>query len=174
MAALLELLITDVRPREIVAALGPATVGMQLPGAPSLWVVPVTNKLSMVTDCSDVVDGFELLTEGLVARAAAMSATGHVLYAHVEFHGGLGFHAVAGWFYGEQVLRPLFTANNDAERPHDGYTVVGEHERGNMAVNVGLRFLGASAGSAVDEFAAVGLDTYRWNDEWAAAAGPLE
>ncbi len=172
MASSLELLITDVRPREFVAALGPGTVALPLTVDPQLWVVPVTDDLSMVTDFSDVAVGFELLTLGLAERIATMSTTGRVLYLHVEFHAGLGLHAVAGWQHGNVELGPLFTANSKDQMLHDGYTLVPSHERSEMAVNVGLRFLGVSADGAADEFAAVGLDSYEWTAEWAAAARP--
>jgi hypothetical protein len=49
----------------------------------------------------------------------------------------------------------------------DRYTVVADHR--DMAVNVLLRWLGVQPAGEIDEFAAAGLNRYRWTEEWAAA-----
>lgn len=172
MAGQLELLVTDVSPDEIGRMLGASTVTVPLPGGPALTVVPISDEVSMATDATEIIYGFELLTGGVVRRARQLSQRGRVLYLHVEFFGGIGFHAVLGWRGGEPVLGPLFTANHEAALQHEGYVLLAESDRAGMAANIGLRFLGVTAAPGLDEFATVGLDAHPWTAEWTARASP--
>ena len=113
-----------------------------------------------------------MLTGGVVRRALQLSGCGRVLYVHVEFFGGIGFHAVLGWRGGEPVLGPLFTADHETARQHEGYVLLAESDRAGMAANIGLRFLGVTAAPGLDEFATAGLDAHRWTAEWTARASP--
>lgn len=168
----MELLVTDVSVEHIRKMLGASTVAVPLPGVAGLTVVPISDELSMTTDATEVIDGFELLTGGLVRRARELSGRGRVLYLHVELFGGIGFHAVLGWQGGEPVLGPLFTANHETARQHEHYVLLAESDRAGMAANVGLRFLGVSAAPGLDEFTTAGLDAHRWTAEWTARASP--
>jgi len=172
MAGQLELLVTDVSVDQIARTLGASAVAVPLPGDPALTVVPISDQLSMATDCTEVIDGFELLTGGVVRRARELSRRGRVLYLHLEFFGGIGFHAVLGWQGGEPVLGPLFTANHETALQHEGYVLRAESDRAGMAGNIGLRFLGVTAAPGLDEFATAGVDAHRWTAEWTARASP--
>jgi hypothetical protein len=111
----------------------------------------------------ELVPPFFELTTHLAAAARRLSAIGAVLYLHLEFHGGSGFHEALGWAGGTVAFQHLITST-----PGEGVGRV-VHASGDMAINVGLRWLGVSRGTSRDEFAAVGLNRYRWNEDWIAS-----
>ena len=180
MAGDLKVLITTAGPDRIAETLGSKATPIQLLQRPQLWLVPLTEGLLPCGDDVESptwprVEGFVDLTVGLAAKAAELSTHGTVMYASVEFHGGLGFHEAMVWGDRSIVLGPLFTCNHPAEAQHSGYVVVlAQGGIGDMEVNVARRFLGVDRGSEIDEFAAAGLDRYRWTTQWAEAAGTAQ
>ena len=130
-------------------------------------LVPVSERLrqALRADESEPVLGFEQLTPPLLAVCVAMSQERPVMYLHLEFHGGTGFHAAAIWDVGELVFGPSFTANHPAEMQSDLYRVT--RSRNEMAANERLRLLGVRCRPGFDEFTSVGLERHRWTDEWA-------
>ncbi|MES5818728.1 hypothetical protein [Streptomyces sp. RG80] len=98
--------------------------------------------------------GFWRLSQGWVKQLAAWSAGGPVAYVEAEYFGGTGEQRAVVWEGGGVVLGPVH---------------VGEGQRFSSLgspVSQALRRLGASVGSAVDEFEAVGLDRHRNDDAW--------
>jgi hypothetical protein len=105
-----------------------------------LYFVPITPDLRRrhghAPEDRELFGDFYELTQGVADWARVRSVDGPVLYAHVEFHGGHGFHAAIGWRQGEVAFGPWFT-----ETTHDRgapYEVAPATE---MAVNRGLRAL---------------------------------
>lgn len=131
------------------------------------WFIPMTDSLR--EELGDAgkgraeAAGFMELTESVASFGAGLSRVGPTLYLHSEFHGGEGTHEVLGWRDGEVTFGPLFTRT-----PRESAEVWYEVADGpDMAINAGLRWLGGSADSSIDEFCSVGLDRYRWTDDWA-------
>jgi hypothetical protein len=108
---------------------------------------------------------FHELSKGAAEWARVRSIDGPVLYIHVEFHGGQGFHAAIGWRHGEVAFGPSFTETSRDQGALYQVAPVAE-----MAINRGLRALGMAVAEDGDEFQVVGLDRHRWNDEWLSQA----
>lgn len=135
--------------------------GVPLDSGSGLALLPLTEDLRG----QERVDGFYDLTTGIAERAREMSSRGVVAYLHSEFFGGGGFHAAIAWRDGDVVWGPRFTANMPGEGD-EHYDVVADHL--DMAANLLLRWLGVRRGEGIDEYATVGLNRYRWTDDWAA------
>jgi hypothetical protein len=133
---------------------------------PNLIFIPAGDSDEVVPG-EDLVPGFLDLTTGLSDQAVQASATGPVLYIHMEFHGGEGTHDAVGWQAGEVAFGPLFTRRPRESAP-DHYVAV--RFGPDMAINAGLRWLGVTAAAPKDEYATVGLDRHRWNSHWIASA----
>jgi hypothetical protein len=116
--------------------------------------------------------GFYKLSAAVAAFAASCSAAGPCAYFDLEYHGGGGYQASVVWSDGAVTLGPMFTATPSEGEDH--YTVIA-HRRdiGGMAINAALRHLGVQALPGDDEFGSVGLERYRWTDQWAAIAEPV-
>ena len=101
-------------------------------------------------------------------QARRLSAHGTVAYVHSEFFGGEGFQAAVAWRDGRVVWGPVYTATSGgvAEEP---YAVVADAD---LAINRLLRWLGVRPAAGGDEFAAAGLDRFRWTEEWEPGGGP--
>lgn len=149
---------------------------LHLPAVPlirqsGLCLVPVTEAANSAVHrqrvSEEIVPGFYNLTASMAAWAAELSESTPVAYIHVEFFGGMGFHAAIGWSGGEVAWGPRFTANNPAD-VEDYFELV--HSIADMAVNDVLRWLGVEAQGRDDEFEAVGLTRFRFTDEWEQAA----
>jgi hypothetical protein len=136
--------------------------------APGMYFVPITPEFRQRSELSPEAatkfGDFYELTQGLAKWAQLRSKRGPVLYIHVEFHGGEGFHAAIGWRDGEVAFGPCFTETAH-ELEGEPFEVA---EVANMAVNRGLRALGMAHADDSDEFRAVGLDLHRWSEDWLA------
>ncbi len=86
---------------------------------------------------------------GPVAHVAqALSALGPVAYIETDYFGGAGQQAAMVWDAGAVRMPP--------EQAESG------------SINIALRLMGVSRGSAHDEFDAVGLGACRNNEDWLA------
>jgi hypothetical protein len=101
---------------------------------------------------------FEMVTR-------AMSHQARVAYIEGETFGGQGTQSAAVWDQGELLLGPLFTCDveDDVE---DGFVWTSDPRQ--SAINLALRELGVDRGTAVDEFAALGLHLKRKTEDWLA------
>jgi hypothetical protein len=138
--------------------------------ADGLYFVPITPEVRRrhehAPEDRQRFGDFDELTQGLAEWARLRATDGPVLYIHVEFHGGHGFHAAIGWRHSEVTFGPCFTETvHDQGAPYEVAPVA------EMAVNRGLRALAMAVAEDGDEFQAVGLDRYRWNDEWLSQVG---
>lgn len=82
------------------------------------------------------------------ALAMRLSHAGAVAYVETEYFGGIGTQTAAVWDCGVQRM-PLTTADAGV-------------------INAALHLLGVRPDAATDEFAAVGFDRVRSNDDWRA------
>jgi hypothetical protein len=130
-----------------------------------LYFVPITpdvrRRHEHAPEDGERFGDFYELTQGVAEWARVRPGDGPVLYIHVEFFGGQGFHAAIGWRHGEVAFGPCFTETAHDEGPP--YVVASAAE---MAVNRGLRALSMAVAEDGDEFRLVGLDRHRWTDEW--------
>ena len=90
-----------------------------------------------------------------------------MLYVAAETFGGLGTQEAMGWRDCEVAYGPSGSCDVTADLA-DGYRVV---PHAGSAINMGLRFMGIVAAGSFDEFAAAGLDTHRFTDDWLARYG---
>jgi len=97
--------------------------------------------------------GFERLTEEVAAAAAACSADGRLVYLEADFFGAVGSQAAVGWEGGRVAFGPRLTQTLTEDR--EGYEKVPSGQE--LAINPALRWLGASASGAADEFDALNL-----------------
>lgn len=74
------------------------------------------------------------------------------------------------WSGGTISFGPTFTANDTSEALTPAYPVT--RDTAAQAINEALRHLGVRTTGEEDEFSAIGLDRYRWTDEWAAVSTP--
>jgi hypothetical protein len=129
------------------------------------WFVPVAADLKEAPLCTESsLRGCVELTESTVELLEDISQGQPALYFHFEFHGGTGFQAAAGWKDGVVDFGPVLTANHETERQTEDYIL--ETETADAAINRCLRWLGVERRTARDEFEALGLDRYRWTDQW--------
>ncbi|MFD0419649.1 hypothetical protein [Streptomyces sp. NPDC127108] len=137
--------------REMAAArLAPLGQGLAL--------MPMTDELfDAVTDGGPVSPlGFWRLPGGFDTHLANWSATGPIAYVEAEYFGGVGEQRAAVWDGGTLALGPLHVGEGQ-DVPAAG-----------SPVSRALRRLGAVAGTAEDEFAAVGLGRHRDPEAWLA------
>ena len=139
-----------------------ASLGTPVPLQHDLGFVPLAVETPDLV--KDPVLGFLDLTDSVARLAAEASAGTQVAYIHAETFAGSGFHAAVAWVDGEIAFGPVFTTNNEADKPEDFYEFVSDGR--DMAVNQVLRFLGVAAEDDGDEFSAVGLDSRRFTSEW--------
>ena len=90
--------------------------------------------------------GFSMLTKSLIERAKHISRLTPIAYIEAEYFGGAGGQSAIAWDKAETKFGPV-----SAE--------IGP-------INQALRFLGAEALSAHDEFEAVGLNRGRDSEDW--------
>lgn len=154
----------------VIAAHQPALPGLSHPPRPldieGLWFLPLSQatRQELSRPGESVIPMFLELTDSVAAFAASLSKGGKALYLHLEFHGGQGTHEVLGWRDGNQDLGPLFTKTAH-EPAADWYLAV---EPRDMAINVGLRWIGVMASDGLDEFSSAGLHRHRWSEDWDA------
>ncbi|MEU7086986.1 hypothetical protein [Streptomyces achromogenes] len=111
-----------------------------------------------VADDGDArVLGFQRLSAGFEGILAGWSVAGPLTYVEAEHFGGVGEQRAVVWADGDLVLGPL------------DVPVKRWFSRSVGPVSQALRRLGARRGIDGDEFDAVGLDRYRWTDDWAAS-----
>lgn len=92
------------------------------------------------------LESFSMLTETLIAWAKHISRLTPIAYIEAEYFGGVGGQSAIVWDKAETKFGPV-----SAE--------IGP-------INQALRFLGAEALSANDEFEAVGLNRGRDSEDW--------
>ena len=148
------------------AALDSEPVAVEM--SPGWWIRPIVGPVeARVGDPQ--LQSFLSLTESTLRRLESVSQQSAVAYVHLEYHGGTGFQGAAVWDAGSLVFGPVFTSNHPSELVTAEYELVREPSRvGELAINRALRHLGAVAADGLDEFATVGLDRHRWNDDWLA------
>jgi hypothetical protein len=132
-----------------------------------LALLPMTDELFDAVTNGDTgcAWGFFFLPGGFGARLARWSAAGAggaaagpLAYVEADFFGGVGEQHAAVWQGGDLALGPLHLGV-DEPFGADG-----------SPISQALRHLGAVAGDAYDEFAAVGLRRHRRTEDWAEAA----
>ncbi len=137
--------------------------------SPGWWILPTTHQPGQPRVGDPGLQSFLSLTAPTLRRIESVSRQSAVAYVHLEYHGGTGFQAAAVWDAGSLVFGPVFTANHPSELVTAEYELVAERSRiGEQAINRALRHLGAVASDGFDEFATVGLDRHRRNDDWLA------
>jgi hypothetical protein len=110
------------------------------------------------------VEGFYELPNGVARWARELSREWVVLYVHLEFFGGEGFHAAIAWDQERVIFGPRFTRTpGETAEPH-----YQEVNRQGMAINLALRALGLRTRDGRDEFATLGLGKYRRTSDWVA------
>ncbi|MCX5557427.1 hypothetical protein [Streptomyces sp. NBC_00038] len=138
------------------AASRDVAVAAVVPLSQGLSLMPMTDQLfDAVTDGSAVGPlGFWRLPGGFDTLLAQWSTAGPVVYAEVEYFGGVGEQRAAVWADGAVVLGPLHVPEGQSF-PSAG-----------SPISQALRRVGAVANAAEDEFLAVGLDRHRHNEDW--------
>lgn len=146
----------------------PADVPVRDLGVEGVRLIPLTEPVR--ADCqrseggAGIVEGFYELSNGVARWAGQLSREWAVLYVHLEFFGGQGFHAAIGWDRERVVFGPCFTRTPlELAEPH-----YQEADRQGMAINLALRALGLPADGERDEFDTLGLGKYRWTSDWIA------
>jgi len=128
-----------------------------------LGLIPITDRvLSGLGNECDRFGDFYRLSTSLAERGRLMSLEGQVAYIYEESFGGPGLQEAVGWRNGAVDFGPRFTSDADED---DRFEIV--HDPRLRAINGVLRWLGADKGTAVDEFAATGLNRHRHSTEWA-------
>ena len=141
----------------------PASV-VALAGA--LCAIPVTGALLAALSgnggaCAPIRDGW-MLRDCVCRLAQRLSRDRWMLYVAAETFGGLGTQEAMGWRNCEVAYGPSGSCDVEADLA-GGYRVV---QGAGSAINVGLRFMGIVAAGSFDEFAAAGLNTHRFTDDW--------
>ncbi|MFI5525724.1 hypothetical protein [Streptomyces platensis] len=144
---------------ELLRAASREVPGSQVvPLGQGLSLIPMTDELfDAVTDDIDRGDlGFWRLPAGFDTLLARWSAAGPIAYVEAEYFGGVGEQRAAVWADGALALGPL----DEPTKKQFSQAV--------SPISQALRRLGArrSLGEGEDEFAAVGLDRHRNNDDW--------
>ncbi len=106
----------------------------------------------VLPDTSELLPDWELVTPSLIERLRALIPSPFAV-VETEYFGGEGTQRAGAW--------------------HGETTLVAEQESDD-AVNLALEALGVTVGSAHDEWAAVGLERFRSNDDLRAAASPTD
>ncbi|MDT0267059.1 hypothetical protein RM844_12240 [Streptomyces sp. DSM 44915] len=149
---------------------GDALLGAAARELPGATVVPLAQGLALLPmtegrypggSAAEPADGlgFWSLPAGFAAVLARWSAAGPVAYGEADYFGGTGEQRAAVWAAGALVWGPSHTPEGRPSSP------------AGSPLSQALRRLGATAGGAVDEFAAVGLDRHRSTERWARAGG---
>ena len=99
------------------------------------------------------------MVPGVASLAAALSASGPVVYVATDFFGGDGMQDALVWRDGALVMQ-LGSREDNAEPWPDS------------PISRALRHIGVSAFDESDEFDALGLGAHRSNETWAQAHAP--
>lgn len=116
-----------------------------------LALIPITNELLDEIGASGSSGQFYQLTPAVSDWLRVISSSASAAYVEAEFFGSVGEQGAVVWARGEEVLAPT----------HDA-----------KAINIALRLLGVSRGTAHDEFEAVGLPRHRRTRDWLDDAIP--
>jgi len=114
-------------------------------------LIPITDELLHEVGASGESGQFYKFTPAVADWLRNISASATAAYVEAEFFGGVGGQGAAVWARGEQLLAPTHTTD---------------------AINIALRLLGISRGTAHDEFEAVGLPRHRHTNDWLDDAIP--
>lgn len=125
-----------------------------------LSLMPMTDKLfDALTDGSTAgALGFWRLPGGFERLLAQWSSAGPVAYVEAEYFGGVGEQRAAVWADGSLALGPL-------DVPAKKW-----FSQAVSPISQALRRLGARKSLGEDEFAAVGLDRHRNNEDWISSS----
>jgi len=134
--------------------------------AGALSAIPVTDALLAALSgdgdaCAAIRRGW-MLRDCVCRLAQRLSLERWMLYVAAETFGGPGTQEAMGWRDGEVVYGPSGSCDITADLV-DGYQVA---ERADSAISMALRFMGLDAAGSVDEFAAAGLGSRRFADDW--------
>jgi hypothetical protein len=121
------------------------------PLSSGLALIPITSKLLEEIGASGSCGQFYQLTPAVSDWLRVISSSAPVAYVEAEYFGGVGEQSSVVWAHSEQVLTPTHEAK---------------------AINIALRLLGVSRGTAHDEFEAVGLPRHRRTNDWLGDAIP--
>ncbi|MEU5880995.1 hypothetical protein [Spirillospora sp. NPDC047279] len=127
---------------------------------PHARLVPLDQGLSFMPISDDLFDavtersaaplpGFWRLPAGFERTLADWSRSGPVAYVEAEYFGGTGEQHAAAWHQGHLIFGPLHIEEGQ------------RWPEGGSPISQALRHLGAQAGTAFDEFDAVGLQHHR-------------
>ncbi len=116
-----------------------------------LALIPVTDELLDEIGASGDSGQFYKFTPAVSDWLRAISVSAPAAYVEADFFGGAGGQGAVVWARGEQALAPTHSVE---------------------AINIALRLLNISRGSAHDEFAAVGLPRHRHTNDWLDDAIP--
>jgi hypothetical protein len=147
-----------------VADLDRLTVAARLlPGARicrlhlGLAFLPLTDEIVSPDDLTTEHGSLVRLTQVTLAWAEEQSKRFAIAYVETDYFGGRGNQSAVVWRDGAIQFGPMRTG--------DGTSLL------DGAINRALRELGVVRGRATDEFAAIGLNLYRDNEDWAQGIG---
>jgi len=116
-----------------------------------LALIPITDELLDEVGASGASGQFYKFTPAIADWLGTISGSAPAAYVEAEFFGGIGEQSATVWARGEQLLAPTHTMD---------------------AINIALRVLGISRGTAHDEFEAVDLQRHRHTNDWLDDAIP--
>lgn len=119
--------------------------------------LPLTSDIASPDDSTTKYKQLIQLTQPMVDWAEEQSKRFPIVYIETEYFGGTGGQSALVWQGGTVLFGPVQTGDSVALL--------------DSAINVAVRHLGVKRGKSIDEFAALGLDCYRDNDDWLAAVG---
>jgi hypothetical protein len=115
-------------------------------------ILPITESMVSEDDMASNHGNFIRFTRPLEEWAIALSQYSPIAYIETDFFGGIGEQQAICWSHSSILCGPL-TSNERTPLPQG-------------AINQVLQALGVTRGNACDEFAALGLDRYRENEDW--------
>jgi hypothetical protein len=114
-------------------------------------LIPITDELLDEIGASGESGQFYKFTPAVADWLRSISASAPAAYVEAEFFGGVGEQGATVWARGEQLLEATHAPD---------------------AINIALRLLGISRGTAHDEFEALGLPRHRHTNDWLDDAVP--
>ena len=108
-------------------------------------MIPLTDEFLEEIGDDDIAENFDKLSHPLEAWTLQISQDSPVACVEAEYFGGTGNQSAVVWNHGLRVLGPIHAPD---------------------AINQALRLLGINAGSARDEFDAIGLGRHRDTVSW--------
>lgn len=101
-------------------------------------------------------DRFLYLCSRTIRVAKFFSLKTPVAYVETDYFGGIGSQGAAVWANGELIFGPTVSASREGwADDHSG-----------AVINIALQRIGVTKDGCSDEFEAIGLGTYRSNQDW--------